>query len=185
MARISDYSGEKSPTPKPQSKLTIDPYYVINPVTGLSPAQEEAKRLQAEAQNLKMNPFEAPQTNQTSSSPAQVPAQVPAVTASGKKKIGEGKWKHPVLGYTYIYDIYDDGTSSLQDWFNSIGGESNASVYVPGLGYRQPVVDASLVDPNQKGSVNLYYYLPGFRLDRKSTRLNSSHVSESRMPSSA
>ena len=30
-----------------------------------------------------------------------------------------------------------------------------------------------------------YYYMREYFLDRKSTRLNSSHVSESRMPSSA
>ena len=35
------------------------------------------------------------------------------------------------------------------------------------------------------GLIDAHIHFPQYRIDRKSTRLNSSHVSESRMPSSA
>ena len=43
--------------------------------------------------------------------------------------------------------------------------------------YQQPLLDFYAANPE--------FLQPGFRLDRKSTRLNSSHSQQSRMPSSA
>ena len=102
-------------------------------------AAEQAKKdaeaaLMAATQNIKMNPFEAPKASSS-------PATVPAGTPSGKKKIGEGKWTHPVLGFEYRYPIYEDGSSALKDWFASIGGESKATEYIPGKGYLTPDSD--------------------------------------------
>ena len=64
-----------------------------------------------------------------------------------------------------------------KDWADRI----LANRFVQGLG------DGSLpVDSFQRYVAQDAYFLEAFaRADRKSTRLNSSHVSESRMPSSA
>ena len=43
----------------------------------------------------------------------------------------------------------------------------------------------SLVKALEQTGVEVMFGIPGGAIDRKSTRLNSSHVSESRMPSSA
>ncbi len=58
---------------------------------------------------------------------------------------------------------------------------------MPGMGYF-PVVDSGIrykIPENDGNSCEVEFKVsPGF-LDRKSTRLNSSHLNESRMPSSA
>ncbi len=54
----------------------------------------------------------------------------------GKEVVDVGVYKHPVLGYTYEYDIYSDGTNALSEFFKSIGGEEKIKEYVPTVGYR-------------------------------------------------
>jgi hypothetical protein len=53
----------------------------------------------------------------------------------GKEVVDVGVYKHPVLGYTYEYDIYSDGTNALSEFFKSIGGEEKIKEYVPKVGY--------------------------------------------------
>jgi hypothetical protein len=57
-------------------------------------------------------------------------------TVQGKEVVDVGVYKHPVLGYTYEYDIYSDGTNALSEFFKSIGGEEKIKEYVPTVGYR-------------------------------------------------
>ena len=79
-----------------------------------------------------------------------------------------------------------------------LGGKSNEKYVNPKKGFEsyfisfdegpslelmsRPDVQNTVVEENRVGLTHLAFTFPG---DRKSTRLNSSHIEESRMPSSA
>ena len=76
-----------------------------------------------------------------------------------------------------IYDLIEENS------FKPIGHEGGPYALHLSLAENRLVFDVRLRDGAEHGRVALA--LAPLRRDRKSTRLNSSHVSESRMPSSA
>ena len=86
------------------------------------------------------------------------------------------------------------GKLSLEDWRNiSVEGEvpessfenHNLRLFFYGTLYNRDVLQANFDDTNAKLVASIYLQNGESGLDRKSTRLNSSHTDSSRMPSSA